>query len=70
MQDKTLIVIAGPTAVGKTRLAIRLAEYLQTPIISADSRQCFRELNIGVAKPHPPSVTTGSSLFYQFSFYH
>src|SRR5690348_12303972 len=49
--NKTCIVIAGPTAVGKTSFAIRLAQHFKTPIISADSRQCFKELNIGVAKP-------------------
>lgn len=49
--SKTLIVIAGPTAVGKTGLAIRLAKKFQTEIISADSRQFFKELNIGTAKP-------------------
>ncbi len=43
----------GPTAVGKTAAAIRLAQNLRTDIISADSRQCFTELNIGVAKPSP-----------------
>ena len=48
---KTCIIIAGPTAVGKTTFAIQLAQYLRTQIISADSRQCFKELNIGVAKP-------------------
>jgi len=48
---KTIIIIAGPTAVGKTSLAIELAKHFDTAIISADSRQCFRELNIGVAKP-------------------
>jgi tRNA dimethylallyltransferase len=48
---KTLIVIAGPTAVGKTSLAIQLAKKFQTEIISADSRQFFKELNIGTAKP-------------------
>lgn len=51
MQNKTIYVIAGPTASGKTAFAIALAKYLNTSIISADSRQCFRELNIGVAKP-------------------
>ena len=51
MSSKTVIVICGPTAVGKTGTAIQLAQLLQTKIISADSRQCFRELNIGVAKP-------------------
>jgi len=51
MTHKCCIVIAGPTAVGKTALAVALAQQLGTSIISADSRQCFRELNIGVAKP-------------------
>lgn len=50
-QAKYLIIIAGPTAVGKTELAIRLAKTLNTEIISADSRQIFRELSIGTAKP-------------------
>lgn len=50
-KNKTVIVIAGPTAVGKTAVAIDVASYFQTEIISADSRQCFRELNIGVARP-------------------
>lgn len=49
--QKTCIVIVGPTAVGKTVFAIRAAQHFQTEIISADSRQCFKELNIGVAKP-------------------
>jgi tRNA dimethylallyltransferase len=48
---QTVIIIAGPTAVGKTAAAIRLAQAFHTQIISADSRQCFQELNIGVAKP-------------------
>ncbi|MFX6035838.1 isopentenyl transferase family protein, partial [Acinetobacter baumannii] len=43
--------MAGPTAAGKTALAVEVAKQLQTEIISADSRQCFKELNIGVAKP-------------------
>src|SRR5689334_16075834 len=49
--NKTVIIIAGPTAVGKTSVAIALAEHFKTEIISADSRQCFKELNIGVARP-------------------
>ncbi len=49
--NKTVIIIAGPTAVGKTAVAIRLAKYFETEIISADSRQCFKELSIGVARP-------------------
>jgi tRNA dimethylallyltransferase len=48
---KILIVIIGPTAVGKTEVAIRLAEQLGTEIVSADSRQFYREMNIGTAKP-------------------
>lgn len=47
----TVIVIAGPTASGKTAFAIRLAKQLGAEIISADSRQCYKELNIGVARP-------------------
>ncbi len=50
-RNKTVIVIAGPTAVGKTMVAIQLATHFKTAIISADSRQCFKELNIGVARP-------------------
>jgi tRNA dimethylallyltransferase len=49
--SKTVIIIAGPTAVGKTAVAITLAKQLQTEIISADSRQCYADLNIGVARP-------------------
>ena len=48
---KTLVVIAGPTAVGKTAVAIELAKALNTRIVSADSRQCYREMTIGTAKP-------------------
>lgn len=46
-----LIVIGGPTASGKTSLAIELANHYRTEILSADSRQCYKELNIGVARP-------------------
>lgn len=48
---KTVIIIAGPTAVGKTAVALEVAKRLRTEIISADSRQCYKELNIGVARP-------------------
>jgi tRNA dimethylallyltransferase len=51
MNTKTLYIIAGPTAVGKTALAIRLAQYFHTAVISADSRQCYKEMSIGTAKP-------------------
>ena len=49
--QKTVIIVLGPTASGKTAAAIELATRYKTEIISADSRQCFRELNIGVARP-------------------
>ena len=48
---KHLIVITGATASGKTSLAIQLANHFQTEILSADSRQFFKEMNIGTAKP-------------------
>jgi len=51
MDKKILVVILGPTAAGKTRVAIDLARELGTEIISADSRQFFREMEIGTAKP-------------------
>lgn len=54
--SKTLVVIVGPTAVGKTALAIQVAQHLNTEIISADSRQFFREMEIGTAKPSPEDL--------------
>ncbi len=54
--NKTCIIVAGPTAVGKTAIAIHLAQLFSTTIISSDSRQCYRELNIGVAKPEPAEL--------------
>jgi tRNA dimethylallyltransferase len=53
---KTVILICGPTAVGKTAAAIELATHFQTAIISADSRQCYKELDIGVARPSPEEL--------------
>jgi tRNA dimethylallyltransferase len=46
-----LIIIAGPTAVGKTALSIQLAKHYMCPVISADSRQFYKEMSIGTAKP-------------------
>jgi tRNA dimethylallyltransferase len=51
LKNKIIIIIVGPTAIGKTSVAIQIAQHFHTKIISADSRQCFKELNIGVAKP-------------------
>ena len=55
---KKVIIIAGPTAVGKTSVAIDVAKKLQTEIISADSRQCYKELKIGVARPSEEELAT------------
>ena len=49
--NNQLVTIIGPTAIGKTGLAIKIAEFYKTEIVSADSRQFYRELNIGTAKP-------------------
>ena len=51
MNKKQLIVIVGPTAIGKTSLSIELAKHFNTEVISADSRQLFKEMSIGTAKP-------------------
>jgi len=48
---KKVIIIGGPTAAGKTSMAIEVARHLSTEIISADSRQCYKEMKIGVARP-------------------
>jgi tRNA dimethylallyltransferase len=58
MNKNQLIVIAGPTAVGKTRLAIELAQHYECEIISADGRQFYKELTIGVAKPSEQELAT------------
>ncbi len=49
--NKILVIIIGPTAIGKTDVAIELAKYFQTEIISADSRQFYKDIQIGTAKP-------------------
>lgn len=61
--QKTLYVIAGPTASGKTAAAIALAQRLGTLIISADSRQCYREMSIGTAKPTPEELASVKHYF-------
>lgn len=58
MNKKYLIVIGGPTASGKTAVAIDVAKHFGTEIISADSRQFYREMNIGTAKPSPAELAT------------
>ena len=63
---KTLIAISGPTGVGKTALAISLAQQFQTEIISCDSRQFYREMAIGVAKPTSDELSAAPHHFISF----
>ena len=63
---KTLIAISGPTGVGKTALAISLAQQFQTEIISCDSRQFYREMSIGVAKPSADELSAAPHHFISF----
>jgi tRNA dimethylallyltransferase len=58
-----LIVIAGPTASGKTAAAIKLAQHYETVILSADSRQFYREMTIGTAKPTPSELAAVKHYF-------
>lgn len=60
---KTLIVIAGPTGIGKTALAITLARHYKTEILSADSRQFFKEMSIGTAKPDATELAAAKHHF-------
>ena len=53
---KSLIVLLGPTGVGKTELSLRLAEHLFCPILSADSRQLYRDMVVGTAAPTPEQL--------------
>ncbi|PWS31468.1 tRNA (adenosine(37)-N6)-dimethylallyltransferase MiaA [Pedobacter paludis] len=60
---KTLISVVGPTAIGKTALAIELAQHFKTEIISADSRQFFKEMEIGTAKPDKEELANAKHHF-------
>lgn len=60
---KRLIVIVGPTAIGKTATAVRMAQQMHTEIISCDSRQFYNEMNIGVARPSPDELETAKHHF-------
>lgn len=62
-RQKTLIVVVGPTAVGKTALAIQLANHFKTSIISADSRQFYQEMSIGTAKPNAEELAQANHYF-------
>ena len=61
--SKILISIVGPTAIGKTALSIQLANYFNTDIISADSRQFFKEMSIGTAAPTPEELAAATHHF-------
>ncbi len=65
MADKWLISIVGPTGIGKTSLAIKLAQYFETEIISADSRQFFKEMAIGTAVPSKEELGSVKHHFIQ-----
>lgn len=63
---KTVIAISGPTGVGKTALAISLANYFQTEIVSCDSRQFYKEMSIGVARPSLEELNAARHHFISF----
>ena len=65
MNTKTLIIVLGPTAIGKTSLSIQLAKHFNTEIISADSRQFYKELLIGAAPPNTEELKEVQHHFIQ-----
>ncbi|MDO6490825.1 MULTISPECIES: tRNA (adenosine(37)-N6)-dimethylallyltransferase MiaA [unclassified Cellulophaga] len=65
MNTKTLLSVVGPTAIGKTKLAITLAQHFNTEIISADSRQFFKEMAIGTAVPDKDELAAAPHHFIQ-----
>jgi len=65
MNKNYLITVAGPTAIGKTALAIQLAKHFRTEIISADSRQFYKEMQIGTAVPSPEELAEVPHHFIQ-----
>lgn len=65
LEQKTLISVVGPTAIGKTALAIKLANHFNTEIISADSRQFFKETEIGTAVPEDHELAAAKHHFIQ-----
>lgn len=56
MSKKKLLIISGPTATGKTSLAVKISRHLPSVLISADSRQVYQGMDIGTGKDHPPSI--------------
>ena len=70
MLSKTLIYIAGPTGVGKTKLSLKIAKLFDTHIISCDSRQFYKEMNIGTAVPNPEELKEVKHYFIQHKSLH
>lgn len=68
--SKTVIAISGPTAIGKTSLAIKIASYFSTEIISVDSRQFYKEMSIGTAVPEPEELAAVQHHFIQHKSIH
>jgi len=64
-QRKYILTIVGTTAIGKTALGIKLAQHFNTEIISADSRQFFKEMNIGTAVPNTDELNAVKHHFIQ-----
>ena len=65
IMNKNLIVIVGPTAIGKTSLSIQLAKHFGCEIVSADSRQFYQEMSIGTAVPSSKELTQATHHFIQ-----
>lgn len=70
MKNKYLISIVGPTAIGKTALAIKIAQYFNTEIISSDSRQFYKEMQIGTAVPSSTELAAVTHHFIQHKSIH
>lgn len=70
MAPKTLLVVVGPTGIGKTTLAIQLAKHYRTEILSADSRQFYKEMNIGTAVPEKEELQAAPHHFIQHKSIH
>lgn len=62
---KNLIVLVGPTGVGKTETSIRIASYFNAPVVSSDSRQVYAEMSIGTAVPSPEELSAAKHYFIQ-----
>jgi tRNA dimethylallyltransferase len=63
MQQKTLVVLVGPTGIGKTELSLSLAKLLSSPVVSADSRQIYKTIKIGTAAPTPEQLAKAEHYF-------